>query len=164
MCDQEERRRPPKEKNWFRKSHKTQPMVVSSGGKSYYFQLSFVDYFYIYWQQFQWTPIEVFVIFNDLRTMDTIGNSSTTPIPSNGTTSTTTVMPFLPIEEGIVNSNWPMIAGIFAWTALLVSIWEISAHLSNYNKPYLQKYVVRILWMVPIYALNSVRIVLVGHV
>lgn len=81
--------------------------------------------------------------------------TSTTTLSPNVTT-TTTVMPFVPIEDGIVNSSWPMIAGFFAWTAFLVSVWEISSHLSNYNKPYLQKYIVRILWMVPIYALNSV--------
>lgn len=51
---------------------------------------------------------------------------------------------------------WPMVAGIFAFLALFMSIWEITQHLNNYNKPYLQKYVVRILWMVPIYAMNSV--------
>ncbi len=53
-------------------------------------------------------------------------------------------------------SSWPLIAGVFAFLALFMSIWEITQHLINYNKPYLQKYVVRILWMVPIYAMNSV--------
>lgn len=52
-------------------------------------------------------------------------------------------------------SVWPIIASLFAFSALFMSIWEISHHLMNYNKPYLQKYVVRILWMVPIYAMNS---------
>ncbi|KAI1299244.1 Transmembrane protein [Halotydeus destructor] len=52
-------------------------------------------------------------------------------------------------------SAWPLIAGLFAWLALGISVWEISHHLMNYNKPYLQKYVIRILWMVPIYAMNS---------
>ena len=56
------------------------------------------------------------------------------------------------------DSVWPLVAGIFAFLALFMSIWEISQHLRNYNKPYLQKYVVRILWMVPIYAMNSVII------
>lgn len=52
-------------------------------------------------------------------------------------------------------SVWPMIAGIFAWLALIISVWAIIQHLSNYTKPYLQKYVIRILWMVPIYAINA---------
>ncbi|XP_054165911.1 transmembrane protein 184C-like [Oppia nitens] len=52
-------------------------------------------------------------------------------------------------------SMWPLVAGVFAFLALFVSIWEITQHLSHYNKPYLQKYVIRILWMVPIYAMNS---------
>jgi len=54
-------------------------------------------------------------------------------------------------------SSWPIIAGLFAFLALFMSIWEITQHMINYNKPYLQKYVVRILWMVPIYAMNSVN-------
>jgi len=52
-------------------------------------------------------------------------------------------------------SAWETVAGIFAWSSLLISIWAVSQHLMNYNKPYLQKYVVRILWMVPIYGMNA---------
>ncbi|RWS01887.1 Transmembrane protein 184C-like protein, partial [Dinothrombium tinctorium] len=44
---------------------------------------------------------------------------------------------------------------IFAWIAFFVAIYEIAQHLIHFNKPYLQKYVIRILWMVPIYAMNS---------
>ncbi len=60
-------------------------------------------------------------------------------------------------DDVVSNSSWPLIAGVFAFLALFMSIWEITQHLLNYNKPYLQKYVVRILWMVPIYAMNSVN-------
>ncbi|OTF75941.1 proteasome subunit beta type-3-like protein [Euroglyphus maynei] len=52
-------------------------------------------------------------------------------------------------------SDWPYIAGLFALTAIFLSLFEIFKHMQYYNKPYLQKYIVRILWMVPIYALNS---------
>lgn len=51
--------------------------------------------------------------------------------------------------------RWPIIAGIFALVAIFFSLFEVYQHLLYYNKPYLQKYIVRILWMVPIYALNS---------
>lgn len=40
-------------------------------------------------------------------------------------------------------SVWPTVAGLFAWLALFISIWEIAHHLMHYNKPYLQKYVIR---------------------
>ena len=53
-------------------------------------------------------------------------------------------------------SAWPVVAGVFAFLALIVSLWAIIQHAIHFNKPYLQKYVVRILWMVPIYAMNSV--------
>lgn len=53
-------------------------------------------------------------------------------------------------------SHWPYIAGLFALIAIFLSLFEIFKHMQYYNKPYLQKYIVRILWMVPIYALNSV--------
>ncbi|KAF7489573.1 Transmembrane protein [Sarcoptes scabiei] len=52
-------------------------------------------------------------------------------------------------------SDWPLVAGLFALTAIFLSIYEICKHMQHYTKPYLQKYIVRILWMVPIYALNS---------
>lgn len=54
--------------------------------------------------------------------------------------------------------RWPIIAGIFALVAIFFSLFEVYQHLLYYNKPYLQKYIVRILWMVPIYALNSVSL------
>lgn len=59
------------------------------------------------------------------------------------------------ISDG-TTSAWPIVAGVFAFLALIVSLWEIIQHAIHFNKPYLQKYVVRILWMVPIYAMNSV--------
>ncbi|KAG8190546.1 hypothetical protein JTE90_004121 [Oedothorax gibbosus] len=39
--------------------------------------------------------------------------------------------------------------------ALPITFWEITQHLVHYNKPYLQRHIIRILWMVPIYALNA---------
>jgi len=50
---------------------------------------------------------------------------------------------------------WPALAGLFAWLSLFLSTWEVCQHLIHYNKPYLQKYIVRILWMVPIYGMNA---------
>lgn len=70
-----------------------------------------------------------------------------------------------------------LIAGIFVWITIPVSLWEIIQHVVNYTQPKLQKHVIRyvllillftsrnqsiqsviyrILWMVPIYALNAV--------
>ena len=50
---------------------------------------------------------------------------------------------------------WEVLAGVFAWCSLFLSVWAVSQHLIHYNKPYLQKYVVRILCMVPIYGMNA---------
>ena len=50
-----------------------------------------------------------------------------------------------------------IVAGIFVLFAIPISIWEIIQHVVHYRQPNLQKYVIRILWMVPIYALNSVK-------
>ncbi|XP_042913469.1 transmembrane protein 184C [Parasteatoda tepidariorum] len=46
-------------------------------------------------------------------------------------------------------------SGVFVMMALPITFWEITQHLVHYNKPYLQRYIIRILWMVPIYALNA---------
>ena len=45
--------------------------------------------------------------------------------------------------------------GIFVILATTVSVFDISQHLNHWFCPGLQKYVVRIMWMVPVYALES---------
>jgi hypothetical protein len=47
------------------------------------------------------------------------------------------------------------IAGFFAWTSVFLSSWLIYKHLRNYNEPNLQRPIVRIILMVPLYAINS---------
>lgn len=47
------------------------------------------------------------------------------------------------------------IAGIFVILAVSATIYEVAMHLEHYNRPKLQIRVVRILWMVPIYAADS---------
>lgn len=49
-----------------------------------------------------------------------------------------------------------LIAGIFVWITIPVSLWEIVQHVVNYTQPKLQKHIIRVLWMVPIYAINAV--------
>eukprot|EP01090_Pellita_catalonica_P010804 TRINITY_DN22249_c0_g1_i1.p1 TRINITY_DN22249_c0_g1~~TRINITY_DN22249_c0_g1_i1.p1 ORF type:complete len:399 (-),score=58.04 TRINITY_DN22249_c0_g1_i1:57-1199(-) len=48
-----------------------------------------------------------------------------------------------------------IIAGIFALMASLVSMYLIAKHLLNYTRPKVQRHIVRILFMVPIYATDS---------
>ncbi|CAH1098686.1 unnamed protein product [Psylliodes chrysocephalus] len=48
-----------------------------------------------------------------------------------------------------------LIGGIFVWVAIPLSFWEIIQHIIHYVQPKLQKHVIRILWMVPIYAINA---------
>ncbi|CAG9823102.1 unnamed protein product [Phaedon cochleariae] len=48
-----------------------------------------------------------------------------------------------------------LIGGIFVWVAIPLSLWEIIQHVIHYRQPKLQKHVIRILWMVPIYAINA---------
>jgi hypothetical protein len=47
------------------------------------------------------------------------------------------------------------IAGIFSGLAILISFKLIRDHLANFSKPNEQRKVVGILWMVPIYAVDS---------
>ncbi|KAF9571650.1 hypothetical protein EC968_000318 [Mortierella alpina] len=46
-------------------------------------------------------------------------------------------------------------AGLFAFSSTLISLVAIWMQLKNYRKPLLQRFVVRILWMVPIFAISS---------
>ncbi|KAL5012433.1 hypothetical protein ScPMuIL_010984 [Solemya velum] len=47
------------------------------------------------------------------------------------------------------------VGGLFVMLALPVSLWGMLQHLINYTQPYLQRHILRILWMVPIYAVNA---------
>uniref|UniRef100_A0A7N6BL44 Transmembrane protein 184C n=1 Tax=Anabas testudineus TaxID=64144 RepID=A0A7N6BL44_ANATE len=47
------------------------------------------------------------------------------------------------------------IAGIFVFMTIPISLWGILQHLVHYTQPELQKPIIRILWMVPIYSLDS---------
>ncbi|XP_005097346.1 transmembrane protein 184C [Aplysia californica] len=47
------------------------------------------------------------------------------------------------------------IAGLFVMLALPISFWGILQHVINYTTPRLQRHIIRILWMVPIYAMNA---------
>uniref|UniRef100_A0A6E8VU88 Organic solute transporter ostalpha n=1 Tax=Anopheles coluzzii TaxID=1518534 RepID=A0A6E8VU88_ANOCL len=48
-----------------------------------------------------------------------------------------------------------LIGGLFVLCAIPISIWQIAQHTTHYTQPQLQRHIIRILWMVPIYALNA---------
>lgn len=48
-----------------------------------------------------------------------------------------------------------VISGVSTLIAVVVSVWSIFLHLKNYRKPVLQRMVIRIIVMVPIYAISS---------
>ena len=47
------------------------------------------------------------------------------------------------------------VAGYFVLMSLPMSAWDITQHLLHYRRPERQRYIIRILWMVPIYAVES---------
>lgn len=49
-----------------------------------------------------------------------------------------------------------LVAAVFVFLAIPISLWEIIQHVIHYSQPKLQKHIIRILWMVPIYAINAV--------
>eukprot|EP01048_Picozoa_sp_COSAG05_P023523 COSAG05_NODE_5132_length_1256_cov_1.726016_1_plen_354_part_10 len=62
------------------------------------------------------------------------------------------------VNPGSPQSFGPLVAGIFTVLAVLLGLREIVKHWLNYHSPRLQKHVVRILFMVPLYALDSFAI------
>uniref|UniRef100_A0A8C9QL27 Transmembrane protein 184C n=1 Tax=Spermophilus dauricus TaxID=99837 RepID=A0A8C9QL27_SPEDA len=60
----------------------------------------------------------------------------------------------VPLCVGIHTKAW-FIAGIFLLLTIPISLWVILQHLVHYTQPELQKPIIRILWMVPIYSLGS---------
>lgn len=68
------------------------------------------------------------------------------------------VIPWLAVRSarhGSVGWTAFFIAGFFVVLTVPLSVYEIILHLTNWFMPDVQKYVVRILWMVPIYSLQS---------
>lgn len=62
------------------------------------------------------------------------------------------------LKDGFTrNDQLILIGGLFVLTAIPMSVWHISQHIVHFTRPILQKHIIRILWMVPIYALNAVR-------
>ena len=47
------------------------------------------------------------------------------------------------------------IAFVFVALSLPITLYEVTQHLENYRAPRLQRHVIRILWMVPIYAVDG---------
>lgn len=70
------------------------------------------------------------------------------------------LLPFLvlqAIKDGINKRDYfiTIIGGVFVVMTLPMSFWLIANHMMYYSKPRLQKHIIRILWMVPIYSLNA---------
>ncbi|XP_053559694.1 transmembrane protein 184C [Bombina bombina] len=55
---------------------------------------------------------------------------------------------------GVHTKAW-FIAGLFVLMTIPISLWGILQHLVHYTQPELQKPIIRILWMVPIYSIDS---------
>ena len=59
-----------------------------------------------------------------------------------------------PIQQAMYTVAW-IVAGLFVVMSSCMSMYEVTQHLMNYNNPALQRHVLRILLMVPIYAIDS---------
>nr|XP_046183880.1 transmembrane protein 184C-like isoform X3 [Oncorhynchus gorbuscha]XP_046183881.1 transmembrane protein 184C-like isoform X4 [Oncorhynchus gorbuscha] len=66
----------------------------------------------------------------------------------------TTVKPGSVFQVGTHSKAW-FIAGVFVFMTIPISLWGILQHLVHYTQPELQKPIIRILWMVPIYSVDS---------
>jgi len=75
----------------------------------------------------------------------------------NGTSSSA-IVPYVNTEEGLVRTlqlvSW-VFAGVCAFLACVVSLKLINGHLANFAAPKVQRKVVGILWIVPIFAIDS---------
>nr|XP_013806425.1 PREDICTED: transmembrane protein 184A-like [Apteryx mantelli mantelli] len=48
-----------------------------------------------------------------------------------------------------------VVSGLFVWSALIITFHQIYMHLRNYTVPKEQRYIIRILFIVPVYAFDS---------
>ncbi len=47
------------------------------------------------------------------------------------------------------------LAGTFCLLAILISMWHMTAHIRQFKRPFVQRKILAILWMSPIYAVTS---------
>jgi hypothetical protein len=57
-------------------------------------------------------------------------------------------------------SAW-FIAGIFTLFSIPIFLANLLQHLFNYTQPHLQAYIMRIIWIVPVYSIDSVSLILI---
>jgi hypothetical protein len=78
---------------------------------------------------------------------------------NNTQTSTTTSAPILNLhllnQLFLQTVTCQAISGVFAWSACLITAHHIFLHLHHYNVKNEQKWIVRLLFIVPIYAIDS---------
>ncbi|XP_062414297.1 transmembrane protein 184C-like isoform X1 [Pungitius pungitius] len=58
------------------------------------------------------------------------------------------------VQVGTRGKAW-FIAGVFVFLTIPISLWGILQHMVHFTQPELQRPIIRILWMVPIYSLDS---------
>lgn len=61
------------------------------------------------------------------------------------------------VKDGFKKGSFILIGGLFVLTTIPICIWHIMQHVRHFTKPMLQKPIIRILFMVPIYAFNAVN-------
>uniref|UniRef100_A0A674C361 Transmembrane protein 184B n=2 Tax=Salmo trutta TaxID=8032 RepID=A0A674C361_SALTR len=83
--------------------------------------------------------------------------SPTTAAPSGSNASWVPDTPLVTPEEPyfLMTSTAQTVSGFFVWTALLITCHQIYMHLRYYSSPNEQRHIVRILFIVPIYAFDS---------
>ncbi|KAI2801264.1 hypothetical protein BLOT_011841 [Blomia tropicalis] len=84
-------------------------------------------------------------------------NSSSSLIPSIGVPQLANNITLLAEHPGIFlqSTSAKVIAGAFTWMALIITCHQIYKHLKYYTLPSEQRWIVRILFIVPIYGLDS---------
>ncbi|MEQ2183631.1 hypothetical protein GOODEAATRI_000064 [Goodea atripinnis] len=83
--------------------------------------------------------------------------SPSTVAPQGSNSSWAPIAPVVRPEEPffLMTSTAQAISGFFVWTALLITCHQIYMHLRYYSSPNEQRHIVRILFIVPIYAFDS---------
>lgn len=82
-----------------------------------------------------------------------------TTTESTNSFQNTTANPLIPIrlldQLFLETITCQIISGFFAWAALILTVHHILLHLQNYNVKNEQKWIIRLLFIVPIYAFDS---------
>ncbi|XP_030840837.1 transmembrane protein 184B-like [Strongylocentrotus purpuratus] len=89
------------------------------------------------------------------KVVSMLAHNLSSPFPNGSSTPAPTELPPSVHAIFLQTKGAKAVAGIFAWAAFIITCYQIYMHLRHYTCPGEQRWIVRILFIIPIYSFDS---------